>query len=397
MTGLILCLCFTGCGSENEKEQSDKETGREEIVLWSYYETDMQKTSLDELVNGFNESQEQYYLSWEYHGPATEFNKLLAIGITQEQLPDMVIIDNPDMPKYIKTDRFEDITDDIAKWGKAEEYFSNVIETVRYEGRYYGLPYCCNNLGIIYNKDIFEKENIEVPQTWEEFRNTAIQLTTKERKGFAMSAIPGEQSSFQIGTWILTGGDNIHEIGGQGTEKAFQLIQELVDNHALSEECMNWSQNDVARVFIDGGCAMMENGPWVFPELEEAGMNYGVAYFPADDVFRGITGGENIAVIKGKNTKGSLEFMKYYSKEEVMLNTNLRANSMPPKENVAKMFLKVKPEYGVFMKQMEKCVPRTSYPDWSKLSECLSEIQYRVVTGEATAEEACKYIKEYMK
>ena len=74
MTGLILCLCFTGCGSENEKEQSDKETGREEIVLWSYYETDMQKTSLDELVNGFNESQEQYYLSWEYHGPATELS-----------------------------------------------------------------------------------------------------------------------------------------------------------------------------------------------------------------------------------------------------------------------------------------------------------------------------------
>lgn len=394
---IISCLGIWGCTQNVEEKDHDEKDKREEIVLWSYYETDMQKTALDELVQGFNESQNQYELSWEYHGPATEFNKLLAIGITQEQLPDMVIIDNPDMTKYIKSNQFEDITEEVLKWLDEEEYFSNVIGSVQYKSRYYGIPYCCNNLGIIYNKDLFEKENVTVPRTWEEFKDTAIRLTTEERKGFAMSAIPGEQSSFQIGTWILAGGDKIQEIGGRGTERAFGMIQELVENKALSEECINWSQNDVARVFIDGECAMMENGSWVFPALEEAGVNYGVAKIPSENGESGLTGGENIAIIKGKNVKGSLAFMKYYSKQEVMLNANLRANSMPPKKNAAKQFLNAKPEYRVFMEQMETGVSRTSYEDWGKLSECLSEMQYRVITGEMTAKEACGYIRDFMK
>lgn len=393
----LACICLAGClrTEDEENQQSNKE--KEKLVLWSYYETDMQKTSLDELVKGFNEYQDKYELSWEYHGPATEFNKLLAIGITQEQLPDMVIIDNPDMPRYIKMNRFEDITEEIEEWGEIENYFPNALESVTDDGRYYGMPYCCNNLALIYNKDIFREEDILVPKTWEDFKETAIKLTTEERKGFAMSAIPGEQSAFQIGTWILSGGENLQEIGGEKTEEAFRLMQELVENGALSEACINWSQNDVARVFIDGNCAMMENGPWVFPALEAAGINYGIAGFPSNGKYAGITGGENLAVIKGKNVKGSIELMKYYSRQDVMLNINLRANSLPPQEKAARLFLNVKPEYQVFMNQMRECVPRTSHKEWTRLSECLSEVQYRVVTGECTAEEACSYIREYMR
>lgn len=393
---IILCVCLTGCFQTDNEEEDTKKEEKEKLVLWSYYETDMQKTALDELVKGFNEYQDKYELTWEYHGPATEFNKLLAIGITQEQLPDMVIIDNPDMPRYIKMNRFEDITDEIQKWGDTESYFSNVIESVMDDGRYYGMPFCCNNLGLIYNKDIFREENIPLPRTWEEFEETAVKLTTEERKGFAMSAIPGEQSAFQIATWILCGGEDLQDIGGKGTEKAFSLIQRLVESNALSEECINWSQNDVARVFIDGECAMMENGPWVFPALESAGIDYGIVGFPSDGKYVGVTGGENLAVIKGKNIEGSIEFMKYYSRQDVMLNINLRANSMPPKEKAARLFLNVKPEYQVFMNQMKDCVSRGTHEEWTKLSECLSEVQYRVVTRESTAQEACSYIREYM-
>lgn len=391
----LACICLAGCLRTEDEE--NQQSNKEKLVLWSYYETDMQKTSLDELVKGFNEYQDKYELSWEYHGPATEFNKLLAIGITQEQLPDMVIIDNPDMPRYIKMNRFEDITEEIEEWGEIENYFPNALESVTDDGRYYGMPYCCNNLALIYNKDIFREEDILVPKTWEDFKETAIKLTTEERKGFAMSAIPGEQSAFQIGTWILSGGENLQEIGGEKTEEAFRLMQELVENGALSEACINWSQNDVARVFIDGNCAMMENGPWVFPALEAAGINYGIAGFPSNGKYAGITGGENLAVIKGKNVKGSIELMKYYSRQDVMLNINLRANSLPPQEKAARLFLNVKPEYQVFMNQMRECVPRTSHKEWTRLSECLSEVQYRVVTGECTAEEACSYIREYMR
>lgn len=63
--GLCLCLCLTG-GCKAEQGEKKGEDQREELVLWSYYETKEQQTALDELIKGFNEAQEEYAMTWEY-------------------------------------------------------------------------------------------------------------------------------------------------------------------------------------------------------------------------------------------------------------------------------------------------------------------------------------------
>lgn len=139
---------------------------------------------------------------------------------------------------------------------------------------------------------------------------------------------------------------------------------------------------------------MMENGPWVFPELDKSGMNYGVAVFPSDQRAMGLLGGEDIAVLKGKNVEGSIAFLKYYSQIDIMLNANLRANALPPRQDVARLFLKAKPEYEVILSQMENCISRAGYADWSRLSGQLADGQYRIITGESTPEEVCAEIRQ---
>lgn len=396
--GMILFGLFLGgCALAQEKENDERAESREELVLWTYYETEMQKASMDELVDGFNESQEEYYLTWEYHGPVTEFNKRLAIAITQNQLPDMVILDNPDMPSYIDMDKLEDITDEIKKIDELKQYFPSALRSVISEGRYYGLPFCCNNVALIYNKDLLEEEGVSVPRTWDELLEAARELSVPGRYGFAMSAIDGEQGAFQFGAFMLSAGDSLEEAGGEGTYCAFEFIRNMVEQGWMSRDCVNWSQNDVARIFIDGECAMMENGPWVFPALDESEVHYGVAAFPEGKQQMGLLGGENIAIIKGKNVQGSIAFLKYYSQIPVMLNANLMANSLPPRQDVAELSLNVNPGYRVILSQMETCIPRAECNNWAELSAKLSDGQYRVITGEAEPEEVCREIKEIMK
>lgn len=402
MKKVLIGICFiffmfgvVGC-SDNNPEDSSKKEENKELVLWTYYETDNQKESMDELVDGFNQSQDKYHLTWEYHGPVTEFNKKLAIAITQDQLPDMVIVDNPSMISYIEMDEFEDITDEIQGFEGFENYLKSAMEAVEENGRYYGLPFCCNNVALIYNKDILKEENVNVPTNLEELEEAANQLTRDGRYGFAMSAIGGEQSAFQFAAFMMSAGDGLEEAGEEGTVKAFQFIQNMVDNQIMSRECVNWSQNDVARSFIAGECAIMENGPWVFPALDQAGINYGIAPFPTDKQYNGVLGGEVIGILKGKNKEGSIAFMNYYSQKEVMLNTNLQANSLPPREDVAQLFLSVKSEFEVILVQAEKCISRTSYPQWTKLSELLSDGLYKIIIGEESPENVCQMIQNEM-
>lgn len=388
---LACTLCLTGCaragGAAGEAEE------KEELVLWTYYETEKQKSSMDDLTEGFNRSQDQYELTWEYHGPVTEFNKRLAMAITQNQLPDLVILDNPDMPSYVEMGKLEDITEAVEELEGLEEYFPNAMKSVEYGGRYYGLPFCCNNLALIYNQDLLAEKGISVPRTWEELEAAAEELTAPGRYGFAMSAIGGQQGVFQLGTFLLSAGGSLEEAGGKGTLEAFRFIRGMADRGLMSRDCVNWSQNDVARIFIDGKCAMMENGPWVFPALDESGLRYGVAEFPGRERSMGLLGGEDIAVIKGKNVQGSIAFLRYYSQADTMLNVNLTADSLPPRRDAAERFLKVKPGYEAVFSQIENCISRTEFEDWAQLSEQLSDGQYRILTGESTPEQVCEEIK----
>ena len=71
----------------------------------------------------------------------------------------------------------------------------------------------------------------------------------------------------------------------------------------MSENCINLTQTDVARKFVQGETAMMQNGPWVFPMLDESGIDYELTSIPGVNLNAAVLGGEDIAIMKGKNVE----------------------------------------------------------------------------------------------
>ena len=394
LTGALIyaIVCLTGACSRQESVP-ETENARQEVVLWSYYETKKQKEGLDLLVEGFNNSQEDYLARWEYRGPSSEFKKLLSIGVAEETLPDLVLIDNPDMRKYVEFGIFEDISDEVELNYDVNVFYPEVIASVRYNDRYYGLPFCCNNVGLIYNKDMFREAGIRPPEDWEQFMEAARLMTTEERYGFAMSAIVEEQSSFQLVPWLLSGGDEMQHLGGEGTLRALTMIRDLVEAGYMPKDCINWSQVDVARQFAAGKCAMMENGPWALPLVEEAGVEYGVVKLPVDRNRVVVTGGENFGVVKDKNVDGALALIAYCYRDDVMLEVNKQMYSLPPIPRLAVKLQEENPAFRVFAEQMEHCISRSAYSYWPQLTGVLSEALYGTITEELTPEEAAGLIQ----
>lgn len=387
----VLCAVavLTGCGRKEEAEVQ-KEPPRESLMVWSYYETDEQQKSLDKLIDDFNYSQKAYEAAWEYV-PMTEFTKRLAIGVTEEALPDIVIIDNPDMKNYVNLGLFEDITREVGQWERQDGYYPQVWESVMYEGRCYGLPFCCNNLALIYNRGMLEEAGVRPPGNWEEFMKAAKALSHDQTYGFIMSAVEGEQAAFQVLPWILSEGEEPGEIGGEKTAAALEKIREMVENGYMDRNCINWSQNDIARKFAAGEAAMMENGPWVLPMVREAGIEYGIVELPFALDSRSIIGGENLGVIKGKNVQGALAFLKYYSQDGVMREICAMSSVLPPKEGLGEG---QGPDMEIFSRQMDHAVSRASFGGWEHKSKALSDAVYGVITEEKTAGQAAREIQE---
>ena len=70
----LLCLTMaaglvTGCSTGGSSSSSDsKKTsgGKEEVVIWDYFETDAQKKMMEDMLEGFNNSQDKYEASHVY-------------------------------------------------------------------------------------------------------------------------------------------------------------------------------------------------------------------------------------------------------------------------------------------------------------------------------------------
>lgn len=193
-----ICLLTGGCRQTGEEQQRKAQETREELVLWTYYETEQQKEALQELTEGFNASQDQYLLRWEYHGPLTEFNKKMAIGITQKQLPDIVILDNPDMRRYVEQGVLEDLTMEIAKIENLDNYYPNVMDSVRYNDRYYGIPFCSNNVALIYNEDVFWRKDFRFLKTGRNFWSVRRFLQKGNERGLLCRQLKENSQHFRF-------------------------------------------------------------------------------------------------------------------------------------------------------------------------------------------------------
>ena len=377
-------LLLGGCRKEETALVRQHKAEREELLIWAYYETNAQRDGMDALVRDFNQSQNRYTAAWEYV-PMTGFAKGLTSAYTEDALPDMAILDNPDMPGLIQLGMFEDITDKALEWNLEEEYYSALVNTVEYQGKYYGVPFNCNNTALIYNQKMLEEEGIEPPETWEELRQAAAALTKEERSGFLLCGMEGEQGAFQLLSWVLAAG------GDAGA--AFAFLEQMLEDGSLPANCINLTQTDLSLEFINEKAAMMQNGPWVFPALEEAGISYGVIPIPGKKAGAAVAGGENIGILKGKNREGALAFLTYCVEQGGLEKFCEKAQVLPARISSAREYIKTRKNMEVFEEQMHEAVVRTSIDAWPSVSKDLTEGLYELVAGEKTAGEIGEKIK----
>ena len=381
--GLVLAVCVCGCSQAGTAQKNEAKDEKQQLVLWAYYETQAQRDGLDKLINDFNQSQKEYEASWEYV-PMTGFIKGLSSAYTEDNLPDMAILDNPDTLPMIQLGLLEDITDEAKEWKLEKNYYSSIVQTVKYKDHYYGLPFNCNSTALIYNKKMFENAGVEIPETWDEFRMTVKKLTTDHTDGFTMCGMDGEQGAFQILSWLLAAGATTDQLlHTDACQDTFSFFDELLTDGSMSENCINLTQTDIAREFVKGKTAIMQNGPWVFPMLDKSGIDYGI--FPIPDKEEGqetekaVLGGENFVVLKDKNTEGSVKFLEFCMKGDDLLKFCEEASVLPTKVSDAEKMAAKNEKVKVFEKQMEHAVSRTSVGSWTSTAQQLTDDLYGLV------------------
>lgn len=357
----------------------------EAVTIWYYWETEGHQVALDQVIQDYNGSQDQYEVTAKYV-PFADFKKQLSIGASADELPDIAILDSPDHASYVEMGIFEDLT------GKFDvgNYYEGTVNSCTVDGKLYGVPFGVNCLALYYNEDMLTEAGCEVPTTWDELMTTAKALTTDSVSGLALCSVQNEEGTFNFVPWLWSTGATSYDINNENGIRALTYIQDLVNEGVMSKECINWTQGDVMNQFIAGNVAMMENGPWQIPTMqsEAPDLNWKVTLIPKDTEYSSVLGGENYAVINGGNVEGALDFLSYATSEEQVKFMMDKFGYISADKNIAANQFEADSPYQPFVEELNYAMPRGPLAEWPSVSDAISLAFNQVITGTATPQDA---------
>ncbi len=387
MVASLLFCAFAGGKKEGTKTTTSAAAGSPsgDVVIWYYWETIGHQKALDHIITEFNNKQSAIKVSAKYV-PFADFKKQLSIGAAAAELPDLVILDNPDHASYASMGIFADIT------GKFDvsTYYPGPVNSCTLNGRLYGVPFGSNDLVLFYNEDMLKKAGVSVPTTWDELLDAAVKCSKDNVSGFAHSSLQNEEGTFNFLTWLWSTGATSYEIGTANGIKALTQVQKMVQNGGMTVEAINWTQGDTMHQFISGNLAMMINGTWQIPTMREEvpNMHWNVAPIPQDKVQASGLGGENYAVIAGGNEAAAIEFLKYATSKDVCLYMMEKMGYISSDSTIAEGQFGDDPVYKVFVDEMKYAGARGPLPEWPDISDAISLAFNEVMTGASTPKEA---------
>ena len=409
LLAIVLAICMlgtvlAGCGEKGSDltddvtpsspaqtssngDQANVTGAKGDVTIWYYWETEGHQKALDHIIEEFNNKQSDIKVGAKYV-PFADFKKQLSIGAAANELPDLVILDNPDHASYAAMGIFADIT------GKFDvsTYYPGPVNSCTLNGKLYGVPFGSNDLVLFYNEDMLKAAGQTVPTSWDELLTVAKACTTDTVSGFAHCSLQNEEGTFNFLPWVWSTGATSYEINSEGGIKALTQVKKMVDEGAMTLEAINWTQGDTMNQFASGNLAMMINGTWQIPTMREMNLPFGwnVASIPQDKYQASGLGGENYAVIAGGNEAAAVKFLEFATSRDTCLYMMNAMGYISSDSTIAEGQFDGDPIYQVFVDEMQYANARGPLPEWPQISDAISLAFNEVMTGGDPATAAAK-------
>jgi len=193
-------------------------------------------------------------------------------------LPDVLMLENPDVQQIAAGGALAPLAD----FGlSADGYAKGVVAASTYQGKLHGLQPVANTIGLFYDKDMLDKAGIKPPTTWDELKSAAKKLTSGKRYGIALLRTGHPRGNLAVPAVHVVqrrrGEEHSHPRGCAGPPVVGGPRQERIGLEVGGQ----LGQADVNDQFKAGNAAMMINGAWQFPVLDEKkSLRYGVVQVP---------------------------------------------------------------------------------------------------------------------
>ncbi|NEC21001.1 ABC transporter substrate-binding protein [Streptomyces parvus] len=327
LTALTLSACGggakddSGAGPVSEKEIQaalDKPT---ELTVWSW------SGSLPDVAKAFEKKYPKIKVNVQNVGTAAEqYTKLQNAIKAGKGAPDLATIEYNAIPQYALTGALVD----LERFGfdsLKDKFTPATWDPVNVKGGLYELPLNAGPTAMFYNKKTFDKFDIKVPTTWDEFLEAGVKLKKADPE-YHISADSGNAGLTKSLIWSAGGrpfkvdGEDISiDFQDAGTKKYTDTYQKLLDAKVLAPVA-EWS-NEWFQGLTTGKIATVASGAWMSGILKgsvaKAAGDWRVAPLPSygSESTTSVNGGGSLAMTEQSDKKlAAAAFLRYVSLEE---------------------------------------------------------------------------------
>ncbi|MBB3112277.1 raffinose/stachyose/melibiose transport system substrate-binding protein [Paenibacillus phyllosphaerae] len=350
---LASAVALTGCGSNNAGSSenagntntggnapanSSTNTGggsAEKVTLkmmhlWPAGSSKQQNMIVNDIINEYQTANPNVTIKQEILENEQYKNKLKVLSASND-LPDIGMTWAAGfLTPYVKGSLFAPL-DDVLGDGLKDSFVSGTTEAYAVDGKTYALPLELNITPVYYNKAIFAKYNLEVPQTYADFQKV---VDTLQSNGVAPIAL-GNKDRWTGSLWYMYLADRLggpetlkNAINRTGSfedpalVKAAEEAQALVDKNAFNKGFNGLSNDEGKSEFMNGKAAMYLMGTWELPNFttnetipQEFRDSVGFFKFPTIEGGKGDidswVGGPGVGLFVAENSKVKEEAKKF--------------------------------------------------------------------------------------
>lgn len=295
------------------------------------------------------------------HIPQNYFQKLHLL-FASNLAPDVLFINNLYLPIYANAGVLEELnfSEESSLRGaysksdeaiKTEKFYDKSLKALSYNNKLYAIPRDVSTLVIYYNKDIFKKYNVPIPNRYwnfDDFLSTAKKLT-KDVNNDGKTDIWGisfeEDLLFYLPYLMSEGGGVLSDdlknsiVDSPESQKGLKFYVDLRNKYHVAPTKAESASETMAQMFLEGKLAMHLSGRWLVPKYRtDAKFDWNVINFPSGDKGSIVPlDASGWAISKNsKHKKEALRLINYLASKESIEKFTQSGLIVPARVDVAK-------------------------------------------------------------
>ena len=244
----LIFLVFTGIISAYFIKP---EKNSNEIIFWTLQMNDF-SDYMNNIISEFEAQNPNIKIKW-VDVPFSEGEKRTLAAVLSDNPPDLINL-NPDFSATLaQKGTLQEIPE-----ASVTEFNTEIIDSLKYNGKLYSIPWYATSAVTIYNKDLVRKAGIKVPATYDDIRLSAQFAKEKTNSYIFLPNITENDTMLKI---LNKFGVNSYEnINSEKSAQIFNMFKELYEKDLIPKETITQTHREALEKYMSENIILFQAG-----------------------------------------------------------------------------------------------------------------------------------------